>query len=69
VEGQSLPKEEVSLPIRWERALDRFRDSRVMPQYLGEEYHQIYAVVKEEECAEYHAMISPLDYQWYLRAV
>jgi glutamine synthetase len=68
-EAQRLPKEEVNLPIRWEGALDRFRDSSVLPHYLGEEYHQIYAVVKEGECDEYHAMISPLDYEWYLRAV
>lgn len=68
-EGQDLPEEEVSLPIRWEGALDRFRGSRVLPHYLGEEYHQIYAVIKEAECDEYHAMISPLDYECYLRAV
>lgn len=66
--GQEIT-EQVTLPVRWESALQQFSASALMPKYLGEEYHRIYSLVKTEECDEYHARISPLDYQSYLRAV
>jgi glutamine synthetase len=69
VAGQVMPEEKVTLPIRWEGALERFKQSQIMPRYWGDEYHRIYSTVKEGECETYHRMISPLDYEYYLRAV
>ena len=68
-EGTLITEEKITLPTRWESALDSFKQSAVMAQYLGEQYHGIYYQVKQAECDEYHAQISPLDYQHYLRAV
>lgn len=68
-EKQKIEEEVISLPTRWEAALDQFEKSTVLKHYLGEDYHHIYSTVKRGECNAYHAMISPLDYQWYLRAV
>jgi glutamine synthetase len=68
-EGQNIDEEVITLPTRWESALKQFRDSEVMPRYLGEEYHKIYTLVKSAECEQYNARISPLDYESYLRAV
>ena len=67
--GQVITDEVITLPTRWESALQKFRDSQTMPRYLGEEYHKIYTMVKSAECDEYNARISPLDYASYLRAV
>lgn len=67
--SQQLPEEKVTLPIRWREAVQTFQRSSVLPRYLGEQYHQIYATVKLDECQEYHERISPLDYEYYLRAV
>jgi glutamine synthetase len=68
-EGTVSEEEKITLPIRWDAALKQFKESQVMPKYLGEQYHEIYSVVKQAECDDYHAQVSPLDYQYYLRAV
>jgi glutamine synthetase len=68
-EGTVLTEEKITLPTRWEAALDHFDSSDIMKHYLGDQYHNTYSVVKRGECNSYHAQISPLDYQWYLRAV
>ena len=67
--SSKMPAEKISLPVRWESALAQFERSQIMPRYLGEEYHRIYTLVKSDECDDYHARISPLDYECYLRAV
>ncbi len=59
----------LKLPDRWDRALDRFSRSRVLPSYLGERYVRFYATNRRRECAMFHNEVSPLDYDWYLRSV
>jgi len=60
-------REQVTLPLRWEAALDAFAASTVLPRYLGERYHRIYAACRREECDRVHAEIPDRDYEWYLR--
>ena len=62
-------EEKIALPLRWEAALDAFDAGTVLPQYLGERYHQLYGACRREECARFHAEISDRDYEWYLRAI
>ena len=69
VEGTMMDREEVSLPIRWEAALDKFRNSEILPVYLGEEFCRVFELVRRSECDRFHAQISNLDYDWYLRSV
>jgi glutamine synthetase len=66
--GQEI-EDKVELPIRWEAALDAFDGSKILPNYLGEKYHDIYGKCRREEGDRFHAEISDRDYEWYLRAV
>ncbi len=68
-EMTELPKQEPQLPQRWEAALDRFRSSELVPKYLGKEYSEIFARMRQSECNSYHAAVPNLDYAWYLRSV
>jgi glutamine synthetase len=61
--------EVVTLPRRWDAALDLFDAGTILPRYLGEEYHRLYGTCRREESDRFHAQISQRDYEWYLRAV
>ncbi len=67
VSPRQVIEEQVSLPIRWEAALAAFESGTVLPRYLGERYHQLYATCRREECDRFHAQITDRDYEWYLR--
>ena len=62
-------EEKITLPLRWEAALDAFEAGTVLPRYLGERYHRIFAACRREECDRVHSQITDRDYEWYLRAV
>ncbi|HEV7716411.1 MAG TPA: glutamine synthetase family protein [Steroidobacteraceae bacterium] len=62
-------EEKISLPLRWEAALDAFDAGTVLPHYLGERYHDLFATCRREECDRFHAEITDRDYEWYLRAM
>ena len=68
-EGTRLSDQEITLPTRWEQALDCFDRSVVMPAYLGKDYCSAFGSMRRTECDAFHARISNLDYEWYLRAV
>ena len=68
-EGTVLQEQEITLPRRWDAALDRFRDSHILPEYLGEEFCRVYEIVRRSECERFHEQVSDRDYQWYLRGV
>ena len=57
------------IPDRWEAAIDRFARGKVLPQYLGERFCRYYALNRREESRQFHATVSPIDFDWYLRAV
>lgn len=59
----------LSIPNRWDAALDRFHRSRVLPGYLGEEYARYFETNRRIECDAFHNEVSALDYDWYLRSV
>ncbi len=68
-EGDKDPEGLPALPLNWHGALDRFTAGAILPRYLGETYHGLYAACRRFECDNYHAQIQPLDYEWYLRPV
>ena len=42
VQPGDVIEEKISLPLRWEAALDAFDAGTVLPQYLGKRYHKLY---------------------------
>lgn len=68
-EGTFMEDFEVTLPTRWDAALERFDRSKLLPQYLDREFCRIYSVCRHSESDQFHAQISNRDYEWYLRAV
>lgn len=62
-------EEKITLPRRWDTALDAFEAGTVLPQYLGNRYHNLYAACRREECERFHAQITDRDYEWYLRVI
>jgi glutamine synthetase len=68
-EGATLKDEVVTLATDWPEALERFEAGRVLPRYLGEEYCKLFAVVRRDECRQFNARVSNIDYEWYLRSV
>lgn len=67
--GDQDPEGLPVLPLNWWSSLNRFREGRILPDYLGEKYHGLYEACRRFECDSYHARIQPLDYDWYLRTV
>ena len=67
--GEALVVPEAKLPARWDNALALFRASKVLPRFLGENYCQAFAAVRQGECDDFHFRIPNLDYEWYLRAL
>jgi glutamine synthetase len=68
-QSAQVPEEQAVLPDRWEKALDLFDGSEVMKSYLGDNYFAAFSATRRLECNEFHARISNLDYEWYLRAL
>lgn len=60
---------EVTLPTRLDAALDAFRGSQAVADYLGEDFVERYAIQRQGESDSYHGEVPDLDYQWYLRAL
>jgi glutamine synthetase len=68
-EGTFLRDDEVTLPTRWNSALDLFDRSAIMKKYLDPEFCRIYSVCRHSEAEQFHAQVSNRDYEWYLRAL
>lgn len=68
-EGQEIKEEVISLPRQWPEAIDKFAASKILPNYLGKEFCQLYSTVRRAESDEFFASVSNIDYEWYLRSV
>jgi len=55
------------LPAHWYAAVDLFADSTVLKDYLGERFVAMFAAVKRAEQDRFNEVVSPLDYDWYLK--
>ena len=67
-QGESI-KLKTRIPDRWDAAIDKFSRSKVLKEYLGEHYCRYYALNRRGECRQFHNVVSPTDFDWYLRAV
>jgi glutamine synthetase len=69
IEAGTIVPEVVTLPTRWELALQALERAQVLPKYLGEHYCRTFVRCRRTEAERYHNEISNRDYEWYLRAV
>jgi glutamine synthetase len=67
-EGQSIVLK-TRIPDRWEAAIEKFSRSKVLPNYLGEEFCKYYALHRLGESRQFHNVIPQTDFDYYLRAV
>ena len=57
------------IPDRWDAALNKFARSKILPQYLGEDYCRLYLAHRRAESRNFHNVVGTKDLDWYLRAV
>ena len=62
-------KHVVTLPTNWPDALNTFEEGKILRNYLGEDYSQVFAKCRREESELFQAEVTNRDYEWYLRAV
>jgi glutamine synthetase len=55
------------IPTNWIAATDRFAQSKVLQDYLGEAFVITYVSIKRTEQERFFGVISNVDYDWYLR--
>ena len=56
------------LPQHWLAALDSLERSKTMRDYLGDRFVDMFVCVKRTEYDRFHEVVSPLDYDWYLKS-
>ena len=58
---------DLRLPANWFAAVDCFEASTVMRDYLGDRFVTMFGKVKRTEQDRFFEVVSPLDYDWYLK--
>jgi glutamine synthetase len=62
LEGNAYEQLPPSLPRYWPDALARFEDSEFISEYFGEEFRQVYSILKRQEIDEFDRHVTPLEY-------
>ena len=62
MEGNAYEQLPPSLPRYWPDALARFADSGFIRDYFGEQFQQVYSVLKQQEMDEFDRQVTPLEY-------
>jgi glutamine synthetase len=68
-ENEFLEDEEISLTTHLPQALDAWKASTRLHRYLGEDYCSLFEIIRRDEYDKFSAVISNVDYEWYLRSV
>ena len=69
IKGNGYEQPAPDMPTNWMAALDALRQSKVMGDYLGHDFIEHFATLKEIEADRFYAEPTELDYAWYLRTV
>jgi len=69
VTGNGYEQPAPPMPTNWYAALAALRTSKVMADYLGADFVEHFATLKEVEADRFYAEPTELDYAWYLRTV
>ena len=62
MQGNAYEQLEPSLPRYWPDALERFRDSTFIRDYLGADFQRVYSLLKQQELDEFDRQVTPLEY-------
>jgi glutamine synthetase len=54
-------------PSNWFAAVDRFHGSKLLRDYLGDRFVDMFTIVKRVEQDRYFGQVPSIDYDWYLR--
>ena len=60
---------EVTLPVKWDKALDAFENATILNEYLGNEYSDLFLRSRRCEMDRFTSQISNKDFEWYLRSI
>lgn len=69
ITGNAYDQAPPSLPLSWDRAIEALAGASVLPVYLGEAFCRLYRVCREAERDRFADVITPTEYEWYLRTV
>ena len=67
-EGEVIDPE-VTLPVKWDKALEAFENATVLNEYLGSEYSDLFLRSRRCEMDRFTSQISNKDFEWYLRSI
>lgn len=67
-EGNAYTASAPKLPATWESALELFGQSSVLRRWFGDEFVDVYRITKLAERDKFAAVVTPLEYAWYLRS-
>jgi glutamine synthetase len=68
VVGNAYDQFEARRP-HWRQAIEQFLDSEFAARWYGSDFRHVYGQQKLREMHDFSALVSDLDYQWYLRTV
>jgi len=58
---------DLKLPAHWFASVDCFETSEILRDYLGDRFVTMFTKVKRTEQDRFFGVVSPLDYDWYLK--
>ncbi len=66
ITGNAYASLEASLPSSWIQSLELLEHSRVLADYFGQRFLDLYLELKWAERDKFFSTITPLEYEWYL---
>jgi glutamine synthetase len=63
VVGDAYKQHEAELPDNCREALTQFSESKLIREYLGEDFQRIYASTKQQEITGFDKHVTPIEYQ------
>lgn len=67
--GNAYEQHPACLPNSWKEALERCKNSTFLKEYLGQEFMHVYYHCKRSEYLKFEAVVTPTEYDWYLKSV
>ncbi|MEX1107750.1 MAG: glutamine synthetase family protein [Dongiaceae bacterium] len=68
-DGNAYTHPRAMLPTNWNDAIRAFDAASVLPDYLGADFCNVFSLGRKAERRKFRSVVSPLEYEWYLRTV